>query len=193
MKIILDRYAAGEEIPVQKFISNRKLVKYFNRETAAALVASVRLLADTDFNREMPFYYDTGIMENESLGLDAIAAASVDQAGNFNQQAFAENGTKAVPPLTQFKALYNMPLSFVAIEHGLIGENSVTYASAHGLLMHALHAPVECGILLGCGKVFHDGTVEAGFALVDKSEIKLDKFADYEAIDLFRHWYGIRS
>lgn len=188
MKIVLEHYAAGEDIPVQRFIRNRKLVKYFNRESAAALVASVRLLGNSDFARDMPFYYETGIMEHENLGLDAIAAASVDAQGAFSQQAFAENGTKAVHPLTQFKALYNMPLSFVSIEHGLTGENAVIYASAQGLLQLALQAPVDSGILLGCGKVFHDGAVAAGFALVDKHEIANSPALPGEAIELFRHW-----
>lgn len=191
MRVVFDRYEAGEVIPVQEHIRNRKLVKYFNRETSAAMVASVRLLRGLEFDPLMPFYYETGVMAHESLGLDLIAAESVDEQGGFSQQGFAEKGARAVPPLTQFKALYNMPLSFVAIEHGLTGDNSVIYASARGLLLQALHAPVEGNILLGCGRLFSDGAVESGFALVQRRELEgcVPPGFSGETMDLFRLWH----
>lgn len=192
MKIVLDAYAPGERIPVQAHLRNRKLAKYFNRETAAAVVAAARLLNGLSFDCRLPFYYETGVMAYEDLGLDLIADASRDDQGCFSQPRFIENGVRAVPPLTQFKALYNMPLSFVAIEHGLTGENAVIYASARGLLLQALQAPVSTGILIGCGKVFADGGVEAGFALVDKQDIEQSPFLNHpgEAIEIFRAWYA---
>ena len=190
MKLVYNHYAADELIPVHEYVSNRKLIKYFNRETAAALVAAARLLKDISFNPLMPFYYETGVMESEDLGLDMIANLSRDSAGKFSEQDFVEKGIKAVPPLTQFKALYNMPLSFVAIEHGLKGDNGVVYASASGLLVQALHAPVDKGILLGCGKIFADRSVTSGFALVDKEEIKNSPFLTntLEGFELFKDW-----
>ena len=192
MNIVYNHYAADETIPVFDFVKNRKLVKYFNRETAAAIVAAGRLLKDTAFDPQIPFYYETGIMESEDLGLELIAEASCDPAGKFSQKNFVEKGTKAVPPLTQFKALYNMPISFVSIEHGLKGDNSVIYASARGLLIQALHAPADKNILLGCGKIFADRSVASGFALVNKEEIKNDPFLtnspEAEAFELFKDW-----
>jgi hypothetical protein len=95
-------------------------------------------------------------------------------------------------PLTQFKALYNMPLTLVSIEYGITGDNAVIYASAKGLLIQALHAPVDKGILLGCGKVHQNGKVESAFAFVDKNEIKDSPFFafDCEGIEMFRRWYA---
>jgi hypothetical protein len=189
MKTAFEAYAAGEAIPVQQFIRNRKLVKYFNRETAAAMVCAARLLREAPLPAETPFYYETGVMEFENLGLDDIATGSVDAGGGFDQRRFVAEGAKAVPPLTQFKALYNMPLSFVAIEHGLTGDNAVIYASARGLLELALAAPGEGEILLGAGKTRADGGVECGFARVRRAELAAVACPAGEAIELLRAWH----
>jgi hypothetical protein len=135
-------------------------------------------------------------MEFEDYGLDAIVDASLDEQGKFSQQLFIEKGVKAVMPLTQFKALYNMPLCLVSIEHGLTGDNAVIYASARGLLFAALHAPRDEGILLGSGKIRPHGGVETGFALVDKHEIRKNPFLtstiEWEGIEIFRSWHAER-
>lgn len=191
MKLVFESYAAAAPIPVQQFVRNRKLVKYFNRETAAALIAARKLLDQAPCDPATPFYYETGIMEFESLGLDAIAEGSCDADGHFEQRRFAEVGAKAVPPLTQFKALYNMPLSFIAIENGLVGDNAVIYASANGLLAQALTAPGELPVLLGSGKVYADARVESAFAFVDRDELAALAGRDWpgEAIAMFRSWH----
>lgn len=190
MKIVFDSYGRGEPIPAQDFIRNRKLAKYFNREAAAAVICAAKLLRGSPVPADIPFYYETGRMEFEDYGLDAIVHASLDEQGNFSQRLFVEKGAKAVMPLTQFKALYNMPLSLVAIEHGLTGDNAVIYASARGLLMQALHAPREQEVLLGCGKVRRDGRVESAIALVAKDEIRGSPFlaSDCEGIEMFQAW-----
>ena len=197
MKIVFDAYGSAEPIPVQRFVKNRKLVKYFNRETAGALVAVGKLFAGRVPGTATPFYYETGVMEYESIGLEAIAAGSVDASGRFDPERFVNVGIKAVPPLTQFKALCNMPLSFVAIEYGLCGDNAVVYASARGLMQQALCAPDFPEILLGCGKVHSDASVESAFALLPATEIEaasrlLDAIDhDAEAIELFRAWNSV--
>lgn len=191
MKVVFDSYARDAPIPVHEHIRNKKLAKYFNREAAAAVIAASRLFSQFPVPVDVPFYYETGMMEFEDYGLNAIVKASLDEEGNFSQRLFVERGAKAVMPLTQFKALYNMPLSLVSIEHGLIGDNAVIYGSARGLLVQALHAPRDGAILLGCGKVRRDGGVESGFALVDKSEIRDSPFlaSDREGIEMFRAWH----
>lgn len=190
MKVIFDSYARDCPIPVQDYIRNKKLAKYFNREAAAAVICAAKLFAVCPVRPDIPFYYETGRMEYEDYGLDKIVRASLDEQGNFSQRLFVEKGTKAVMPLTQFKALYNMPLSLVSIEHGLTGDNAVIYASARGLLVQALHAPTDRDILLGCGKVRRDGGVEAGFAIVGKNEIRNSPFLDLdiEGMEMFRVW-----
>jgi hypothetical protein len=190
MKILFEAYDRDQPIPVQRHIGNRKLVKYFNRETAAAVVCAARLLEGESLDPATPFYYETGVMEYENLGLDDIARESVDVDGRFSQQGFVQRGARAVPPLTQFKALYNMPLSFVAIEQGLKGDNGVVYGSARALLELALCAPGSGDILLGCGKMHDDGRVECGFALVDRETLEKAPPPNEraEGIELLRRW-----
>ncbi len=192
MKIVFDSYEHGMSIPIHEYIKNKKNAKYFNREASAAVICAAKLFKESPVNPETPFYYETGKMEFEDYGLDDIVNASLDEQGNFSQRLFVQKGIKAVMPLTQFKALYNMPLSLVAIEYGLVGDNAVIYASAKGLLIQALHAPVDYGILLGCGKVRQDGKVESAFALIDKSEITDSHFLalDCEGIEMFRRWHA---
>lgn len=192
MKIVFDEYIADSLIPAQDYLKNKKLFKYFNREASAAIICAAKLLQESSVEPHTPFYYETGRIEYEDLGLERIAQASLDEHGHFSQRLFIEKGTKAVLPLTQFKALYNMPLSLVAIEFGLVGDNAVIYASARGLLIQALNAPVETGILLGAGKVHRDGKVEVGFALVEKKEIRNSPFltSDEEGIEIFRSWHA---
>jgi len=196
MKVLFETYGRDDAIPLQDHLRNRKLAKYFNREAAAAVVCATKLLRGSKIDARMPFYYETGRMEFEDYGLDAIVNASLDEQGAFSQRLFIDKGTKAVMPLTQFKALYNMPLCLVSIEHGLLGDNAVLYASARGLLMTALYAPREQGILLGAGKLRPDGGVETGFALIDKDDISSSPFlADdtgAEGIDIFRAWKAAR-
>ncbi len=192
MKILFEAYDRDAPIPIQRHIKNRKLVKYFNRETAAAVVCAARLLDVETLDPATPFYYETGLMEFEDLGLDHIARESVDGDGRFDQRGFALEGARAVPPLTQFKALYNMPLSFVSIEQGLTGDNGVVYASARGLLELALCASGGETVLLGCGKTHADGRVESGFALVQREALENAPLrdGDMEGIELMRRWAG---
>lgn len=190
MKILFETYERDQPIPVQRHLGNRKLVKYFNRETAAAVICAARLLECESLDPATPFYYETGVMEYENLGLDDVARESVDADGRFSQQGFAQRGARAVPPLTQFKALYNMPLSFVAIEQGLKGDNGVVYGSARALLELALYAPGSGDILLGSGKMHAEGRVECGFALIDRealAKVRLPNEA-IEGIELMRRW-----
>lgn len=191
MRTVFDSYEHATAIPVQEHVRNKKLIKYFNRETAAAVVCAAKLLKQVKVHSEIPFYYETGKMEFEDLGLDLIADASLDEDGHFSQRLFIERGTKAVMPLTQFKALYNMPLSFVSIENGLTGENAVIYASARGLLEQAMLAPEDL-VLLGSGKVHRDGKVESAFALLNRKEIADSQFSFFqgEGIEMFRSWYS---
>jgi hypothetical protein len=195
MKILFETYDRGDAIPIQDHLRNKKFAKYFNREAAAAVVCMTKLLSGSQIDADTPFYYDTGRMEFEDYGLDAIVEASLDEQGRFNQRLFIDKGVKAVMPLTQFKALYNMPLCLVSIEHGLTGDNAALYASAQGLLMAALHAPRDRGILLGAGKMRPDGGVETGFAVIDKEEICGSRFLTdntAEGIAIFRSWHAER-
>lgn len=191
MKVEFLTFSLEDEIPVGDYLKKRKLVKFFNRETAAAVVCLGRLLGGASLPTETPFYYAKGLVEYEDFGLDTIVAASRGASGSFSQEAFATRGMSSISPLTQFKVLYNMPLSFISIEHQLTGDNSVIYSSAQGLLVQARYAVSELPLLLGAGRVYGDGGVAAGFALASKEEFAkapLPPDTGDEAVQLFRSW-----
>lgn len=188
MKLNIVHFKADETIPIKAYIKKRKLIKYFNKETAASIVCVAQLLQDTTLNPSTPFYYGMGLIEYEDFGLEEIATLSTDpQTHQFSQQHYIQNAMPSVSPLSQFKVLYNMPLSFVAIEHNLQGDCVVNYANAHSLLIQALYAPTNLPILIGASKVYQDGSVTSGFALLDKSELPSEKEVEgmQEPIELF--------
>jgi hypothetical protein len=190
MTLVFDSYAAGEEIPVIDYLKNRKLAKYFNRETMAAIVAVGKLQKQTELALDTPFYYVTGMLEYQDYGLEEIVTASRDSYGVFSHQLFVDRGIAAVSPLNQFKVLQNMPVSFVSINFGLQGDNAVLYSSADSLISQARCAPGNGVVLVGAGKVYCDGSVECGFALVERDELPQYEcsFSDAEAVELFRQW-----
>jgi hypothetical protein len=190
MKVIFDSYGAGEEIPVGQYLKNRKLKKYFNRETAAAVVGVGKLSRGIELHPATPFYYAAGLMEYEDYGFIRMIERSIDANGGFSQKRFVEEGMPGISPLSQFKVLQNMPLSFVAIENQLTGDNAVIYTSASGLLLLALHSVFNGPMLLGAGKTGKDGNVAIGFAYVEKKEIENSPFLSgtADAVDMFRAW-----
>jgi hypothetical protein len=187
VKIIYKRYELNETIPVRNVLKNKKLVKYFNQETSSGMVCLAELLEDIEINPEIPFFYETGLIEYEDFGLDTIVETCVED-GKFSQKSFVEKGMSAISPLTQFKILLNMPLCFFSIENNFTSDNAVIYSSAQGLLINAALAETDGDILIGSGKVNADGSVESGFALINKEELNLIKgdFEGKEGIEIFR-------
>jgi len=189
MRVSYKRYAPGADIPVRDVLQQRKAAKYFNRETAAAMVCLAQLLQGERLPESTPFYYAKGAVEYEDIGLPALVRASRDHSGKFSSAAFVSEGMAAISPLTQFKVLYNMPLSFIAIEHRLTGDNAVLYGSAAALLLQADHAPGD-PVLLGADRVDKEGWVSVGFALLSGRELATlpRNVPGDEAVDLFRLW-----
>ena len=171
MKVVFNKFAPDEEIPVLDYIRNRKMLKYYNREARAALVTIGMLFREYTPNEDTPLFYSVGKVENDEFDIHKIARNSRDAAGRFSNQEFVEKGMMQISPLTQFKVLYNMILCYISIEHQLTGDNAVLYSSASGLLNYALCSPTGDEILIGTGKVSTEGGVESGFAAVTKSEI----------------------
>jgi hypothetical protein len=197
MNVVFDSYEPGEDIPVLQYLKNRKLQKYFNRETAAAIVGVGKLFREMEPAPETPFYYAAWPMEYEDYGFMGTISRSIDEKGNFSQKRFIHEGMPTVSPLSQFKVLQNMPLSFAAIEYQLTGDNAVVYTSAPGLLRLGLQSVFDGPMLLGAGKTYKDGRVEAGFAYVTREEIKDSSFlsalstpgnGNPDAVDMFRAW-----
>ncbi|MFZ5952548.1 MAG: hypothetical protein ACOYXC_17740 [Candidatus Rifleibacteriota bacterium] len=191
MKTAFESFAPEMEIPARDFLKKRKLAKYFNREISACVVTIARLLENEEIAAETPFYFGKGIVEYEDFGLSSVVETCTGENGRFSQKNFVEKGMSSLSPLTQFKVLYNMPLSFIAIDRGLTGDNSVIYASGKGLLLQALHSTFQGPILLGASKVHENAVVEAGFALCHKEEIDLNLMdgEECEAIEIFRRWH----
>lgn len=190
MRLVFESYGSGAAIPALDFLQNRKLLKYLNRETMAAIVALGRLCDAEPIPREIPCYYATGMLEYEDYGLAAIVDASRDTAGHFSPERFIGQGIAAVSPLNQFKVLQNMPLSFASINYGLTGDNAVLYSAAGALLRQALCAPGAGPVLIGAGKAYRDSRVESGFALVAREELAASPWLDSEAeaVTMFRQW-----
>jgi hypothetical protein len=193
MNVAFSTFAYGDTIPVFDYLKDRKLAKYFSRETAAAIACLGRLLQDVEIPSGIPVYYATGITEYEDYGLPGMARNSTDATGRFSTELLIRKGFAEVPPITQFKLLCNMPLCFISLNYGLTGDNAVIYSAASALLCQALSAPVESPILLGAGKSHADGSVEAGFAVASKDEISSSPFfsSSVEAVEIFRAWMEI--
>jgi hypothetical protein len=188
MKKVFNAFSPGESIPVIDYITNRKLAKYYNRETQAALVTSGMLFKEDRPEKNTPIFYATGIVECEEYDLDKIARNSLNESGNFSNQLFIEKGMMQISPLTQFKVLYNMTLCFISIEYGLQGDNAAVYSSAQGLVMNALYSTYTENVIIGAGKIYANGLVESGFARVSKKELENMITSDFEmeAIVLFK-------
>ena len=194
MKIVYNHYRLEDDIPVKEYLKKRKLIKYFNRETSAAIVTAAQLfsaLAECNEREELtdlPIFFAKGTVEFEDMGLSSIVEAC-QRDGKFSQQHFVNTGLSGISPLTQFKVLYNMPLCFVSIENGITTDNSVIYGSAHGLLSQVITATTPYAIV-GATKAFDDGSVACGFALVSKQQALSSALleTDSEAIGLFQQW-----
>lgn len=189
MKIVFNHYDANTAIPVNDYIRNRKMAKYYNREAQAALVSIGMLLENKPIDPCTPLFYAVGIIEHEEFDIKKIAVHSVDESGSFSNKAFIEKGMMQISPLTQFKVLYNMTLCFISIEYGLKGDNAAIYASAAGLINNAVYSDGDAEILIGSGKIYSDGSVDAGFAMLSKNELdELPPFDSHiEAIELFKY------
>ena len=84
MIYVFDTYTPDETIPVDEFLKIRKIKKYYNRETSAAVAAMGKLLKKAEICRKTtPVYYATGMLEYEDYGLRFIAENSVDERGRF--------------------------------------------------------------------------------------------------------------
>jgi len=195
MKMVFNAYGTGEEIPILGYLKNRKLVKYLNRETMAAIVTLGKLHEVAAIEAACPCYYATGMLEYQDYGLDDIMAASIGTDGRFSHRFFIDKGIAAVSPLNQFKVLQNMPLSFASINYGLTGDNAVLYSAAGSLLNQAQCAPGAGPVLIGAGKAYQDSSVACGFALMEREELEKTVWLNSgsEAVDMFRQWVGERE
>lgn len=187
MRISFKSFALGESIPILGLLNNKKLNKYFNRETSAGIAAFSDMAQGMEINSDTPLFYSTCVVEYEDFGLNKIVDACKDENGRFSQKLFVDLGMSSISPITQFKILYNMPLSFISIEKNLKGDNAVIYNSAKALIDCAKYS-IKDEFIIGAGKVWKDGLVESGFAYMNIDELKyLQNYDDNTAaIEIFR-------
>lgn len=186
------RHFPGDvEIPVREHLKNRKLSKYFNRETAALVTCAAILLAGREIPAVTPFAYAMGQVEHEDYGLQTLGDGSRGSNDKFCHDTFIATGIANVSPLTQFKVLYNMPLCFVSIEHGLIGENAILYGTATSDVRSQVECMEPAGkVLLGAGHIHHDGSVDVGIALLEGDASLIPWETDADVLSLLKTWAG---
>ena len=187
MTVIYRKYCPGEEIPVYDFVKKRKLVKYYTRETMAAVVCAGTLLRDKNIESSTPFFYSTADTEMMDFYKQACEVFS-DSNKPFSSLEFIQTAVPSISPLSHFKMMRNMVHCFISIEHDLKGANAALLGSASGLLYSALLAETTGTVLIGAGKLHFDDTAEAGFALLTTSELTGHPMLDSreDAIAFFR-------
>ena len=187
MRVIYRKYLPGEDIPAADYFSRRKLVKYFSRETMAAVVCIGELLKGEVPSPETPFFFSCG--ETEMMDIYKEACMVFDKGElKFDSSMFLERAITVISPLSHFKMMRNMAHCFISIEYGLKGDNAAVMGSVSGLLVPAMLSSGDGEILIGAGKLHANGTAEAGFALVRAEELKNHSMleSDSEAICFFR-------
>ncbi len=190
MRSIHRIYLPDEDIPIYDYVKNRKLVKYYTRETMAAVIAVSQLFEGHPIPSDMPFFYSTG--ETETLDFYRKICSEYSQISEeFSSLGFIENIVPMISPIQQFKMMRNTTSCFLSIEYGLKGDNALLLASASGLLYSAMFAETKGSVLIGSGKLYADGTVECGFAEVLPYEIENHPMLNStdDAIALFKTPY----
>lgn len=172
MEVIYNIYQPDDEIPVHAFTRHQKLVKYYTRETMAAIVTLGQWIErGINLPHNISFFYSSG--ETEMIS-DYTKAFDVllQMEGRFSPVRYIEEVLPCISPVTQFKMMRNMTHCLVAIEYGLKGDNATFLcASATDLLHMALLADKHLPVLIGEGRLALNGLVEIGFALLQPSEI----------------------
>lgn len=186
MTSIYRRFSPEEDIPVAQRLKKRKLLKYYSREAMAAVLAAGEFLEGKSLPPHLPFYYASAYVENLEFLKEVFDKLNAYPDHIFDAQRFL----LSTPPPVNFKMMRNMVPCFVSIENNLTGDNNFIVDSASALLYAALTAPGEGPVLMGAGYLHADDSVEAGFALVNPSELAGHPLlgSDAPAIELFRQW-----
>lgn len=193
MRVIYKKYLPEEEIPVYDYVRNRKLVKYYTRETMAAVVATACLFDGHTPDSDMPFFYSSG--ETEMVHFYRDMGDIIGGEESFRSIWFVEKMSVLISPLERFKTMRNTTACLVAIENGLKGDNAVLLASASGLLYSAMLTETEGPVLIGAGKIYLDGTVECGFAEGFPAEFATHPLLDSpdDAIGIFQFLQSVEK
>jgi len=189
MKVIFDFFDAGSSIPARDYVRKKKMVKYFNRLSAAAMVTFGKLAKEITLHPDTPIYYATGpLTHGETTYFLEMCEIFISASEPFSNKIFMESALPKMSPLHEFGVLYNMPVCFISIEYGLVGDNASLCCGAAALLEQAKYSPHDGDMILGAGKLYPDGKIESGFASLTKTELgSIPQFSwDQDAIELFR-------
>jgi hypothetical protein len=187
MNTIYHKYLPQEEIPVFDYVSKRKLVKYYTRDTMAALVCMGQLFKEKRPSPETPFFFSTG--ENEMMDIyKEVCRTFAEKKIEFTPPQFIEKGIPTISPVSNFKMMRNMAHCFISIEYGLKGDNAALLGSISGLLTSALLSEGDGPIIVGASKLHADNTAEAGISLLTSREVEGHPMlnSQEESISFFR-------
>lgn len=190
METVYSRFSPDDKISIARFAKDRKIAKYANRESLAAVVVAGTLCEKHPFYPALPVYFATSLPEMEDLGFCEMAFASRDENGKFSNERYINKGILEAVPLYQLKIIHNTTLSLVSMNFGLTGEHAVIHTEAGMLLAHAVAHPVAETLLLGAGKIHGDNSVECGFALASRDELRTSVWlgSTAVAVEMFRSW-----
>lgn len=165
MKSIYKVYKPGEEIPFRQFVRYPKLVKYYTRETMAAMATLGEFIQEgVHISNELPFYYSSE--ETEMLDeYEGVFEKFALMDGAFSPATYVKEIVPTFSPISQFKMMRNMTHSLLSIEYGLKGDNATLLcASVASLQEIAISLEQDGPVLIGAGRLLPGGHVEVGFS-----------------------------
>jgi len=206
MDIYYQEYLSFQDIPARNALEDKKLIKYFNLETAA-LIAGIHHLFPEKNLAELPLFFclckiemkeidpqniyesvkyfenlkligmELSKFENMDISdIPAIIAEYYSIDGKFVPELFYKKFFSNFSPVDQFKVLANLPVSFASIVFNLHGDNVTLYESGRSLVWYATTSGCQNSFLIGSAKASIKGSVKAGIALTSNDELQKSKY-----------------
>ncbi len=128
--------AKAQHIDLEKYVPDRKMMKYMSMTSKLAVLAAgralnqARLLENHPACRQMAMFVTTGMISFDLIDVSRAAATCKSPDGRLDYISLGTHGLKMCHPLMPFKMLHNMPLGLISILYGLKGENFINYPTA---------------------------------------------------------------
>ncbi|MBF0407950.1 MAG: hypothetical protein HQM10_11385 [Candidatus Riflebacteria bacterium] len=154
----------------EKYVNDVKSLRLMNHDSIFAVVAARLAVTDSGMiagkhyrAQDIALYGATGLAGITLDEVFPLIRHSVGADGKFDPKAFGESALHKVRPTLSFKILSNMPLCFVSINEGIMGENAV-YNPWEGQGVQAILAgcrailsgAAECALVGGCDVKAHE-------------------------------------
>ncbi|MBF0543953.1 MAG: hypothetical protein HQM08_05960 [Candidatus Riflebacteria bacterium] len=158
------------EFNPDEFVKDPKSVRLMNQDSIYAVIAARLAVLHSgvqvgkDYQpKEVALYGSTGLAGITLDEVFPLIRHSIGSDGSFDPKAFGKNALRKVRPTLSFKILSNMPICFVSINEGIMGENSV-YNPWEGNGVQAILAGcraissgiAECALVGGCDVKAHE-------------------------------------